>query len=106
MMNFLKSFDIETLIEKAMEHIDMEAIAADVMKDLKINELELYFIVDKPPGTDDYEFLGMTYSLPAAREMVSGLKHPPYAASILKLDLGKLLALFAKMDLGIVEEVD
>jgi len=41
----LDKFDVEKLIEKAIEHIDMESIISDVMDKLVLKDVDLYFVV-------------------------------------------------------------
>lgn len=98
---FGKTFDIEHLIEKAMEHIDMEQITADVMADLKIMDLEMYFVVDKQPDCEDYDLIGMAYSEKSAKEMKADAE--AYAPEVLKLNIAKLVPI-AK-EIGAVEVV-
>ena len=95
-------FDLESLVERAMEHIDMEEITAQVMSDLKITDFEMYFVVDAQPGGEEYDFLGMAYSLKSAvaiKEEANNAYHP----EILKLDIAKLVPLAKK--LGFVSKV-
>jgi c-di-GMP-related signal transduction protein len=96
---FGKTFELEHMIEKAMEHIDMEQITADVMKDLKIIDLDMFFVVCKPDGSEDYDFVGMAYSIESARE----LKETVEASEILKLDMMKMVPMAKSM--GFVEPV-
>ncbi len=100
-MNIFKNFDIETLIERAMAHIDMEEITAEVMKDLKITDFEMYFVVDQQPDCDGYDFLGMAYSMKSAVELMA--EATAYNPEILKLDIAKLVPLAKQM--GFVEKV-
>jgi hypothetical protein len=100
-MGLFKNFDIEHLIEKAMEHIDMEEITAEVMKDLKITDFEMYFVVDKLPDAEDYDFLGMAYSMKSAVELMAEAN--AYDPEILLLDIAMLVPL-AK-ELGFVRKV-
>ena len=100
-MSLFGKFDLESMIEKAMEHIDMEEITAQVMQDLKITDFEMYFIVDKQPDCEGYDFLGMTYSMKSAVELMTGAS--AYDPEILKLDIAALVPL-AK-ELGFVENV-
>jgi hypothetical protein len=94
--------NFERLIEKAMEHINMEEITAQVMQDLKITDLDLFFVVYRPDGFEDcdYEFVGMAYSIESARELRddSGT-----GGEILKLDMMKMVPLAKQM--GFVESV-
>ncbi len=99
-MGLFENFDIEHMIEKAMEHIDMEEITAQVMADLKITDLDIFFVVYKPDSFDEYEFVGMSYSIESARELRDSSGS---GGEILKLDLMKMVPLAKKM--GFVETV-
>ncbi|KKN13911.1 hypothetical protein LCGC14_1001450 [marine sediment metagenome] len=101
MVGFLQDFDGSKMLEKALEHIDMERIIADVMKDLQILDLEMYFVVDQQPDCDGYDFLGMAYSMKSAVAIMTEAN--TYAPEILKLDIAKLVPLAKK--LGFVEKV-
>jgi hypothetical protein len=98
-MSLFGKFNLEDMIEKALEHIDMEQITAEVMADLKITDLEIYFVVEKPDGQDDYEFVGMAYSEDAACQ----LREDHTDREILKLDMMKMVPLAKQM--GFVEVV-
>ena len=98
-MSLFGKFDLEHMIEKAMEHIDMEQITADVMQDLKVTNLDMFFVICKPDGADDHEFVGMAYSIESARE----LKDTVEDSEILKLDMMKMVPLAKQM--GFVETV-
>ena len=100
-MSLFGKFNIEDMIEKAMEHIDMESITADVMAGLKITDLDLFFVVDWQPDCDEPDFVGMAYSDQSARELKENAIL--YNPEILKLDLMKMVPL-AK-ELGFVEVV-
>lgn len=89
------------MIEKAMEHIDMEEITAQVMADLKITDFEMYFVVDSQPDCEGYDFLGMAYSMKSAVAIMTEAN--TYSPEILKLDIAKLVPLAKK--LGFVEKV-
>ncbi len=99
-MGLFEKFDLESMIEKAMKHIDMEEITAQVMADLKITDLDMYFVVYKPDGFDEYEFVGMAYSIASARELRDDSGG---GGEILKLDMMKMVPLAKKM--GFVETV-
>jgi hypothetical protein len=99
---FGKTFDLEAMIEKAMEHIDMESITADVMKDLKITDLDIFFVVGMPEEPDeDPEFIGMTYSIDSARELQRPMG--TLDSEILKMDMMKMVPLAKQM--GFLETV-
>jgi hypothetical protein len=93
-------FNLEDMIEKAMEHIDMEEITAQVMHDLKITDLDIFFVVYCPDGYDVYEFVGMAYSIDSARELRDDSGG---GGEILKLDMMKMIPLAKQM--GFVETV-
>ena len=95
-------FDLERLVERAMEHIDMEEITAQVMADLKITDFEMYFVVDCQPGSEEYDFLGMAYSKKSA-EAIKEEATTARSPEILKLNIAKLIPL-AK-ELGFVDKV-
>ncbi|MEE8566355.1 MAG: hypothetical protein V3S76_01275 [Candidatus Bipolaricaulota bacterium] len=100
-MSLFEKFDLESMIERAMEHIDMESIAADVMAGLKIENFDMFFVVDKPDGQDEYEFLGMAYSIKSAREMRDEIRSAN--PEILQLNIANLVPLAKKI--GAVEVV-
>ena len=99
-MGLFENFDLEHMIEKAMEHIDMEEITAQVMHDLKITDLDIFFVVREDQTIQGYEFIGMAYSIASAREL---LDSSGGGGEILKLDLMKMVPLAKKM--GFVETV-
>ncbi len=101
-MSLFGKLDMVHLIEKAMEHIDMQAIAAEVMQDLQIDNLELYFVVREVPY-EGYEFVGIAYSLKTAGLMkIESSKR--YPCKVFKLDLGKLVTVMEGMNA--LEEVE
>jgi hypothetical protein len=100
-MSLFGKFDLESMIEKAMEHIDMEEITAQVMEDLKITDFEMYFVVDQQPDCEEYDFLGMAYSMKSAVAIMT--EASTYSPEVLKLDIAKLVPL-AK-ELGFVRKV-
>jgi hypothetical protein len=70
------------------------------MQDLKITDLDLFFVVK--PGDGDalesiYDFVGMAYSIDSARELARD------GGEILKLDMMKMVPLAKQM--GYVKEV-
>jgi hypothetical protein len=91
------------ILERALEVVDVEKITKDVMANLAVKDLELYFIVYQLPDSDEYEMVGLAYSKQAAKLLCleSSKKYP---CKILKLDLGKALTLAEQA--GIVEEVE
>lgn len=101
-MSLFGKLDIAHLIEKAMEHIDMKAITAEVMQDLQIDNLELYFVVREVPYEEPYEFVGMAYSQKSAN-LMRAESSKRYPCKVFKLDLGKLAAIMESM--GALEEV-
>jgi len=100
-MSLFGKFHIEDLIEKAMEHVDMEQITADVMADLKITDLEMFFVIDNLPDSEIPDLVGMAYSLKSARELKEDAAL--YSPEILKLDIASLIPLAKNM--GAVEVV-
>jgi hypothetical protein len=100
-MSLFEKFDLEHMIEKALEHIDMEEITAQVMADLKITDLEMFFVIDNLPDSDIPDLVGMAYSIKSARELKENAAL--YAPEILKLDIANLVPL-AK-EIGAVEVV-
>lgn len=101
-MGLFEKLDLEHMIEKAMKHIDMEEITSQVMADLKITDLDIFFVVREDQTLQGYEFIGMAYSLDSARELRDGDDHP-LRAEILKLDMMTMVPLAKKM--GFVETV-
>jgi hypothetical protein len=113
-MSIFDKFDIETLIEKAMEHIDMEAVTRDVMSKLILKEVDLYFVVERSNeeihpciGTAQvlpaYTFLGMAYSESAAKKLADEEDADGERAKILRFDMGALVTLVEK--LGATKEI-
>ena len=100
-MSLFGKFDLESMIEKAMEHIDMEEITAQVMQDLKITDLDIFFVVDNQPDCEEPDFVGMTYSIESARELKENAIL--YSPEILKLDMMKMVPIAKQM--GFVETV-
>jgi hypothetical protein len=97
-------FDLEGLIEKVISKLDVEAIAADVMSKMKIQKLELYFVVGQQHDQEGYEFAGMAYSSAAAYEIMEQAKGF-YSMDVLtlRIDMGRLLDELVRM--GVAEEV-
>jgi hypothetical protein len=99
-MGLFEKFDLERMIEKALEHINMEEITAQVMADLKITDLDMYFVVKNVDGDpEDYDFVGMAYSIESARELQDTVQF----SEILKLNMMRMVPLAKSM--GYVEEV-
>lgn len=87
---------------RLLGHIDLGKIAAEAMSKLKVPPFDLYFVVDQQPGTGEYEFLGMTYTPDAARELV-GKPYDGQHIHVLKMDMSH--ALRVMKELGIVVDV-
>lgn len=95
-------FDIEHLIEKVISKLDVKEIAADVMSKMKIEKLDMYFVISSLHDSDQYELIGMTYNKEAAQELrKDNLWQDP---RVIKLNMGKLLKLLEEMNA--VEEVE
>lgn len=99
-MGLLEKFDLKSMIDKAMEHIDMDKITTDIMQGFKITDLDIFFVVREDQTIQGYEFIGMAYSLNSARELRDDAGHD---GEILKLDLMKMVPLAKKM--GFIETV-
>jgi hypothetical protein len=82
-------FDVDAVIAKVVEKLDVDALVSDFMSRIKLRKLSLYFVVDEIPDCGEFHFLGMAYSLESAREIRDGTK--TYRPQILQLSLGKLL---------------
>lgn len=94
-------FDFEALIEKVISKVNVEEITTDVMSKMKIEKLDMYFVIHSSHDSDQYELIGMTYSEKAAQELrKENLWQDP---RVIKLDIGKLLKLLE--DMGAVEEI-
>ena len=101
MINLFERFDLDKLVARILEHIDTDEIAADLMKRFKMEKFDIFFVVDEMEECCYYDFIGMAYSLDAAREMVKESKS--YNVKILRGDMGKLIT--ALMKTGNLEEV-
>ena len=86
-----------TFIEQAIKAMDIERVVTDVMSRLVITNLDLYFVVDYQPGAETYDFVGMAYSLEAAKKLLEEEKKHIYDGKILRFDMGKLVTLVEKM---------
>ncbi len=102
-MSLFDKFDLESLIEKAMEHIDMESLAREVMGRLVLKDLELFLVVRKFQGSDEADFVGVTYGEEAGAKLAKeeGSDHHP--CTLLRIDMGKLTTMAENA--GIAEEV-
>jgi hypothetical protein len=87
---------------KLLGNIDLNKIAADVMSKMKIQPFDLYFVVDQQPSTGKYEFLGMTYTHEAARQLV-GQQRDGQQVKILKMEMGNAVRIMKEM--GLVQDV-
>ena len=103
MKRLLGKFDIEHIIERFIEHIDVEEITREILLTLVIRDIDLYFVVEKPDGQDGYDFLGMAYSEAAAKKLADAEDADGERAKIIRFDMGKLVTLVEK--LGGTEEV-
>jgi len=97
MRNLLKSFDLDKLAEKFMEKVDVEAIAREVMSNLIIKDIDMHFVVEKWDGEDGYNFLGMAYSVEAARKLADYEDAGKERVKIIRFDMGKLVTLIEKL---------
>jgi hypothetical protein len=89
MIHFLEG-KIPKIAEKILEHINIEEVTKDVLSSLTVKNLEIYFVVRKPDGQDDYEFVGLAYSKGAAETLWCEATKEG-SCKILALDLGKAL---------------
>jgi hypothetical protein len=87
---------------KLLGHLDLGKIAADTMSQLKVPPFDLYFVVDQQPSTGRYEFLGMTYTHEAARQLV-GQHGDGQQVKILKMEMGNAVRIMKEM--GLVQDV-
>lgn len=94
----------DRLLEKAMEHIDMDAIAREVMSRLVLKDLELYLVVRKFEDSETADFVGVTYSEDAAATLAfengAGSHYP---CTILQIDMSKLADVAVKA--GVAREI-
>ena len=93
----LVKMDMGKLVMAAMEHINMEEVSSEVMKDLKLRDMRLFFVID-----DEYsfDFVGMAYSKKSARELKGDYDNELDAkrcARIIELDIEKLIQLAQEM---------
>jgi hypothetical protein len=93
------------LIEKLLKHLDIEELVQDIMSKLVLKDFDMYFVVDQQPDVEDYDFLGMAYSLKAARGLLEERESNGhiYEGKIFRFDMGKLVTLVEKF--GGTEEV-
>lgn len=91
------------LIERAIQSIDIKAITKDVMSTLVITNLDMYFVVHKFDGEDDYDFVGMAYSEASAKSLARQ-NNSRIPCKIFRFDMGKLVALVENM--GAAEEIN
>ena len=89
-------------IERAIKAVDIEKITADVMSSLIIKNLDMYFVVQKFPDSEEYDFVGMTYNRDSARTL-SLQNGKIWPCKILHLDFGKLATLMEKLE--VVDEI-
>lgn len=93
------------IAEKLMEHIDLEEVTAEVLSKLTVTDLEMYFVVRYPQGTEEPEFVGLAYSKSAAGNLwIEGSKGSPQKVQILKLNMAKAMELAVQA--GVVDVVE
>ncbi len=97
MKSLLERLDIESMVKRFAEHIDIEELTREVMASLIIKDIDMYFVVEKPDGQDEYEFLGMAYSATAARKLADEEDPDRERAKIIRFDMGKLVQLVEKL---------
>ena len=98
-MGLFDTLNIEHLIERAMEHIDVASITKDAMKDLIIAGEDMYFVVRVLSDHEVPDFLGMAYS----KKSALGFSKKKPGSKVIRLDLGRLVALAEAV--GATEEV-
>jgi len=86
-----------------VEKLDLDKLAAEFMEKIKISRFDLFFIASRHPASDEYDFLGMAYSLSAAREIAKKESNTLYELKIFRINFGELLLFLEKTN--IVEEV-
>lgn len=101
-MGLFDGFDIEHLIERLLDHIDLEAITADVMKNIRIEDLELFLVVRRDMTIQGYEFAGMAFSMKAAKE-IWARQNNRTTTTIFKVDFANLVTFLE--DTGVLERV-
>lgn len=76
-----------------------------VIMNTLLADLQMYFIVNKYPDSEGYDFMEMAFSLRSAQEIVAGLheREDSYAPEILELNMDRMLTLAKAV--GIVEKV-
>ena len=101
MINLFERFDVDRMVARILEHIDTDEIAADLMKRFKLERFDIFFVVDEMEDCCGYDFLGMAYSIEAAREIMkeSGSAH----SKIFRADMGKFVD--SLMAMGNLKEV-
>lgn len=81
--------------------LDLDRIVSEFMEKLKVGPFDMFFVVCKDPGSEEYEVLGLAYSLRAAREIKK--EHAAVDPQIFCFDLGKIVKLVE--GLGAAKEV-
>jgi len=95
-VGLLEKFDIEKLIERILEHIDVTEIVREVMANLTIQNLDLYFVVQQLPDSENYDFIGMAYSRQSA-DTLALENSKAFPCKIIRFDMGKLVALVERL---------
>ena len=86
---------------KLVHKLDLDKLIVEFMEKLKIGPIDMYFVIKRQPGTEEYEILGLAYSLRAAQEIKQ--EHRAVDSKIFCFDLGKLVKLVE--GLGAAKEV-
>ena len=97
------NFSIKGMVEETLDNVNLDSLVKKVMGDLQIDRFQLFFVADKHPGGDGYSFIGLTYSLDAAKKLLEKKKDQVYDGKIFRIDLDNLISTMEK--LGVAEEV-
>jgi len=86
-----------------LSHINVQEVVASVMRQIKVRDVELYFVLRAPKDCESYEIVGMTYSEDAAHALRKEQGKKERECSIVKLDLGTLL--YKIKEWGVLKEI-
>lgn len=93
---------MESLFRSLLSKGALSNMAREVMSKMKVPPFDLYFVVNQQPGTEEYDFLGMTYTPEAAQELI-GKPYDGQHIHVLRMDMAH--ALKVMKELGIVVDV-
>ena len=80
-----------------LKSFNVEKIAQEVMSNLIIKDIDMYFVVEEWEDEEEYHFLGMAYSAKAARKLADAEDADGDRVKIIRFDMGKLVTLIEKL---------